>query len=301
MPFAMSSNAAPDGRPAPDGQSGEQPGLEAQFRLSIASVAHAVATASAQLEQAAHMMQNFVDLTAVEVEAALAEVDRASQQSLDVSNDARALHDSVVTVDISWGFLAKIGAEARATTHRSEEVIGLLDGHTASVGRFVKTIGAIADKTKILALNASIEAARAGDAGLGFGVVATEVKSLANQVHAVTGEAAGLIDGIRQGAGQTDIAVREVTAGMTRLIDSAEAIGIEIGGQKAKANAIRESAGLGVEAIGKVAERCHKVAVAAADASKLSKEIEASVVHLNRIVADLELATGSFLERLPAR
>ena len=275
--------------------------LAAEFRSSIASVTHAVASASAQLEQAAHTMQSFVELTSAEVDSVVLEANHASSQSLQLSNDARALHESVATVDISWGFLARIGGEARATANRSEEVIGSLQGHTGNVGDFVTTIGGIADQTKMLALNASIEAARAGDNGLGFAVVATEVKSLANRVHSVTGEAAAVISGIREGARQTDVAVREVTAGMTRLIDSAEAIGVEVSDQKVKAQAIKESADQGVEAIGRLTARCEKVAKAAGDASKLSREIEHSVVHLNGIVTDLEASTERFLDQLRER
>ena len=272
--------------------------LAAEFRSSIASVAHAVATASSQLEQAAHMMQSFVELTTVEVGAVLIEAEAAAQQAQQLSGDARSLHDSVATVDISWGFLAKIGGEARETANRSEVVIGSLGDHTTSVSGFVSTISDIADQTKILSLNATIEAARAGKAGRGFAVVASEVKSLADRVHSVTGEATGVIDGIRTGAKETDSAVREVTAAMTRLIDSAEAIGVEVTDQQSKSNAIMESAERGNEAICRVLERCRKVSAATGDAAKISREIEASIVHLNEIVGDLDSATDKFLKRL---
>lgn len=272
--------------------------LAAEFRSSIASVAHAVASASAQLEQAAHMMQSFVAMTTAEVGAVLVEAEAAVTQAQQLSGDAKSLHDSVATVDISWGFLARIGNEARETATRSEIVIGSLDDHTSSVGGFVNTISEIADQTKILSLNATIEAARAGDAGRGFAVVASEVKSLAGRVQSVTGEATDVISGIRDGAKETDIAVREVTAAMTRLIDSAEAIGVEVTGQQSKSIAIRDSAERGNEAIGRVLERCRKVAKATGEAAEFSREIEASVVHLNGVVTELDRATDQFLDRL---
>ena len=289
-PQPVSDNSGPE--------AGQLNALASEFRSSIASVAHAVASASAQLEQAAHLMQSFVEMTGREVSAVVEEANRASDQSVRVASDARALHDSVATVDISWGFLARIGEEARETANKSEHVIGSLGTYTANVKEFVSTIGGIADQTKMLALNASIEAARAGEAGLGFAVVATEVKSLANRVQSVTGEASGVIDGISSGASDTDDALRQVTKGMTRLIDSAEAIGVEIRDQQSKSVAIRESAEEGVQAISRVLERCEKVASAAGDASKLSREIEDSVVHLNGIVTYLEHATERFLDQL---
>ena len=284
----------PIAEPSPTGQDA----LAQEFKSSIASLAHSVASASAQLEQAAHLMREFVEMTGQEISAVTSEAARASDQSRQVAAHARDLHDSVATVDISWGFLAKIGQEARETVNSSEHVIGTLSERTTNVKGFVSTIGGIADQTKMLALNATIEAARAGQAGAGFAVVATEVKSLANSVQDVTHEASTVIDGISSGARDTDDALRQVTKGMTRLIDSAEAIGVEIGDQQRKSTTIRDSAHDGVEAIGRVVERCEKVVAASNDAAKLSHEIEASVMHLNTISETLETATERFLRQL---
>ena len=272
--------------------------LAKEFRASIAGVTTALGVAVEQLERSAHTMHDFARTTGSEIELARQEVEEASQRAQAIVRDADALHDSVTTVDIAWGFLARIGAEARATTQRSEATIGNLTQQSTGVGHVIGVISGISDQTRILALNATIEAARSGEAGRGFAVVANEVKQLADSVQSVTREATDLIKGIHTGTKETDLAVREVTAGMSRLIDSAEAIGVEVNEQMGQAKSIQASATGGAESVEKVARRCERVTKAAHHAFELSGEIESASVHLHSVVDELENVTEKFLTRL---
>ena len=79
-----------------------------------------------------------------------------------------------------------------------------LSAASADIGKVVQLIQAIAEQTNLLALNATIEAARAGEAGKGFAVVASEVKQLATQTSKATEEISGRIHAVQ---GATDQAV----------------------------------------------------------------------------------------------
>jgi methyl-accepting chemotaxis protein len=78
------------------------------------------------------------------------------------------------------------------------------------VFRSAQDIGEISDTTNILALNATIEAMRAGDAGCTFAVVASEVKSLANETRKATEEIAATIDAL---GGEAEVVIGRIEAG----------------------------------------------------------------------------------------
>ncbi len=275
--------------------------LADEFRSSIAQIGQSLSAAATQLEQSAHRVSDFVRHTGAEVAEALEEAQFASDRAAQLVRDANTLHESVATVDISWGFLARFGQEAKSTANESEIVLKDLGERTAEVGKFVDMVSDIAQQTKLLALNATIEAARAGDVGRGFAVVASEVKALAQRAQDTTEEASRLIEGISTGADHTDEAVRGVTSGMTRLIESAEAIGGEVKDQIAKTAVIREGAQSNAQGANGVVERCSRVAVAARDASALTSDVESAAVHLSAIMRDLESATERFLAKLSDR
>jgi methyl-accepting chemotaxis protein len=120
----------------------------------------------------------------------------AQQAQAGIGRSLAAMRDTVTNVE----------GVARLIRHTSAN-IGQLDESSKQIGGIVKVIKEIADQTNLLALNAAIEAARAGEQGRGFAVVADEVRKLAESTTKATNEIGDLIKGIQ---GQVEKAVSEM-------------------------------------------------------------------------------------------
>ncbi|MGQ7956811.1 methyl-accepting chemotaxis protein [Pseudomonas sp. SP16.1] len=144
---------------------------------------HTVEVATAITEMAA---------TVQEVARSSAQTAEAAQQADQAAGNGRQVVGQMVQTIQSLS--GEIGEAA--------EVVQALAGNTANIGGILDVIRAIADQTNLLALNAAIEAARAGEQGRGFAVVADEVRSLAKRTQDSTREIQGMIERLQEGAQQ---------------------------------------------------------------------------------------------------
>lgn len=110
-----------------------------------------------------------------------------------VVNAQKVSLDSGQSINHIASNLAQLAKESEETAGKIEQ----LDERAQEIGGILQLIKEIADQTNLLALNAAIEAARAGEAGRGFAVVADEVRKLAERTTNATSETAGLVEQIR--------------------------------------------------------------------------------------------------------
>jgi methyl-accepting chemotaxis protein len=217
-----------------------------------------------------------------------------------VSASVSDLSKSILSIAATADQQAQLGIAARGASETGEEVIRALAEQAANIDTFVGLIQGVASQTNMLALNATIEAVRAGDAGRGFGVVAAEVKALANTAHEASGQINQIVSGISSGAAQADDVIGQVSRAMAELEQAATKMRSVIGDQSSVATLIEQSAVDSAAGATQIAQRIGEVAKAAGEAVQFSDEIKASATGLSKIAQGLKSATDEFLSQLRA-
>lgn len=182
-----------------------------------ASAAQIAAGTEVQTDRAEHVATASQELSATVIEVAknVAGVADSARQA----NEAANKGSDIVTRTIeSMNGIA-------TTAKESSEVIGTLGDRSQEIGKIIKVIDDIADQTNLLALNAAIEAARAGEQGRGFAVVADEVRKLAERTSKATKEIGEMILSIQA---ETEKAI-ETMETEVKVVEEGVALGQEAG------------------------------------------------------------------------
>ena len=234
----------------------------------VMDVVRAVSAASTEMQASATSMAATTEETAMraatvasaseELKASVDEIGRQVTQSTKVANQA---------VD-----------EAKRS---SEMISGLRDG-AQRIGEVVNMIQDIAEQTNLLALNATIEAARAGEAGKGFAVVASEVKALANQTAKATEEISQQVGEIQTSTGTAVEAVE----GIRKIIDEIDEITTAI------SSAVEEQGATTQE----VAQNIGGVSDASQEAGRMVSDVQSASSELASQAQDLQERIEGFMQ-----
>ena len=255
-------------------------GLVTEVKHSVDSVAAAAGQMSATSEQA---FQNQTR-QAQETDQIATAMNEMSTSFLDVARNASDASTAATTTDkstvegrsnveLATAAIARLAHQV----HQSTEVIHQLSDDSSNIGTVLDVIRSVSEQTNLLALNAAIEAARAGEAGRGFAVVADEVRSLASRTRESTEEINTMVTQLQARAEQ---AVSVMAASIKETQQTVAAVESTTGSLNTIASAVEH-----------IRDMNHQIASAAEQQAAVAEEINHNIVQLVQLTEENASAT----------
>ena len=270
------------------------------FDAKVAAALGQVGSAVGQLEQTSTTMTKTARQTSARSGAVATAAEQASANVQTVAAASEELSSSIDEIGRQVTQSTEIAGKAVEQTEETSQTMKSLAEAAEGIGAVVNLIQDIAEQTNLLALNATIEAARAGEAGKGFAVVASEVKSLANQTAKATEDISRQISGIQGSAGDAVGAIEAINGVIGQLSETAAAIAGAVEEQGVSTREIAQNVQQAARGTREVTENISEVSEGAGQTEDAAGQIGQLAGDLTRQAAELKAEIETFITEVQA-
>jgi methyl-accepting chemotaxis protein len=264
---------------------------------AVRSIAHNMQVLAASSEELTAVSQQMAG-TAEEASAQGGVVSAASEQVTKnvqtVATGVEEMSASIKEIAKNAGEAARVANNAVQVAEKANATVGRLGDSSAEIGQVIKVINSIAEQTNLLALNATIEAARAGEAGKGFAVVASEVKELAKQTGKATEDISEKIQSIQGSTQEAVEAIGSIGQVINQINDISNTIASAVEEQSATTNEISRNVAEAAGGATEITRNIAGVAEAAKITSSGASDGQAAAAEMARMAAELQTLVSQF-------
>jgi methyl-accepting chemotaxis protein len=271
-----------------------------EFENMIGEIVETVSSASTQLEASAGTLTATAERSQELATTVASASEEASTNVQSVASATEELSSSVNEISRQVQESARMASEAVSQAKATNDRVGELSKAASRIGDVVELINTIAEQTNLLALNATIEAARAGEAGRGFAVVASEVKALAEQTAKATGEIGQQISGIQAATQESVGAIKEISGTIEKLSEISSTIAAAVEEQGAATQEISRNVQQAAQGTQQVSSNITDVQRGASETGSASSQVLSAARSLSGDSSRLKLEVGKFLDSVRA-
>lgn len=271
-----------------------------QFEHNVGGIIQSVSSAASGLQSSAEAMLSIAEAASKYADVTTNTAAQASRNVATVTANVEQLLEAISVIEEQVTQSAAIAAKAHSEMVTTDNQAKELSVAAEKVGNIVDFIQKIAAQINLLALNATVEAVRAGESGRGFGVVANEVKMLANQTARATNRIADHITNIQTAVDEVVVVIQSVAATVKEMNSISSHIKSLVGRQRGAAREISGIVGQASASSVDVSNNIEDSYRAVLDTRAASAEVFAAATNLEQQSAVLHNEAEKFLAAVRA-